>query len=184
MSGSGISLAICKSAPCSRQITTPASHHSVSYRPDALPVAQPTASKHWRSLKIQKKFHYFPGHVRIQYICNYRNLFRRIIWKTAWDREECMFADVTPDVRTLLPCWMRRNTSSMRWISSSLRPTIWTCCLASSNTRSFCLLFSRSNTCNTNRDNAMHGWRCGIVVSIVQGYPTSGPVSTGMGDHL
>ena len=38
--------AICKSAPCSRQITTPASHHSVFYRPDALPAAQPTASKH------------------------------------------------------------------------------------------------------------------------------------------
>ena len=29
MSGSGISWAICKSAPCSRQITTPAPHHSV-----------------------------------------------------------------------------------------------------------------------------------------------------------
>jgi len=28
------------------QITTPASHHSVFYRPDALPAAQPTASKH------------------------------------------------------------------------------------------------------------------------------------------
>ena len=37
-----------KSAPCSRQITTPAPHHSVFYRPDALPVAQPTASMHWR----------------------------------------------------------------------------------------------------------------------------------------
>jgi len=36
----------CKSAPRSRQITTPAPHHSVFYRPDALPVAQPTASKH------------------------------------------------------------------------------------------------------------------------------------------
>jgi len=48
VSGSGISLAICKSAPCSRQITTPASQHSVFYRPDALLVAQPTASKHWR----------------------------------------------------------------------------------------------------------------------------------------
>jgi len=47
--GSGISWAICKSAPCSRQITTPAPHHSsFFYRPDALPVAQPTASKHWR----------------------------------------------------------------------------------------------------------------------------------------
>ena len=48
VSGSGISWAICKSAPRSRQITTPAPHHSVFYRPDALPVAQPTASKHWR----------------------------------------------------------------------------------------------------------------------------------------
>ena len=47
MSGSGISWAICKSAPCSRQITMPAPHHSVFYRPDALPAAQPTASKHW-----------------------------------------------------------------------------------------------------------------------------------------
>jgi len=41
-------LGLCKSAPCSRQITTPAPHHSVFYRPDALPAAQPTASKHWR----------------------------------------------------------------------------------------------------------------------------------------
>ena len=30
------------------QITTPAPHHSVFHRPDALPAAQPTASKHWR----------------------------------------------------------------------------------------------------------------------------------------
>ena len=48
VSGSGISWNICKSAPHSRQITTPAPHHSVFYRPDALPAAQPTASKHWR----------------------------------------------------------------------------------------------------------------------------------------
>ena len=37
MSGSGISWAICKSAPLCRQITMPALHHSVFYRPDALP---------------------------------------------------------------------------------------------------------------------------------------------------
>ena len=48
VSGSGISWAICKTAPPSRQITTTAPHHSVFYRPDALPAAQPTASKHWR----------------------------------------------------------------------------------------------------------------------------------------
>jgi len=40
VSGSGISWAICMSAPGSRQITTPAPHHSVVYRSDA---AQPTA---------------------------------------------------------------------------------------------------------------------------------------------
>ena len=48
VSGNGISWTICKSAPWPRHITTPASHHSVFYRPDALPAAQPTASKHWR----------------------------------------------------------------------------------------------------------------------------------------
>ena len=47
VSGCGISWAICKSAPRSRQITTPAPHHSDFYRPDALPAAQPTALKHW-----------------------------------------------------------------------------------------------------------------------------------------
>jgi len=48
VSGSGISWTICKSAPRSRHITMPAPHHSVFYRPDALPAAQPTASKHSR----------------------------------------------------------------------------------------------------------------------------------------
>jgi len=48
VSGSGISWVVCKSAPRSRQITMPAPHHSGFYRPDALPAAQPTASKHWR----------------------------------------------------------------------------------------------------------------------------------------
>ena len=46
VSGSGISSAICKSAPCCRQKTTPATNHSVFFRPDALPATQPTASKH------------------------------------------------------------------------------------------------------------------------------------------
>ena len=48
VSGSGISWAVCKSAPRSRQITKPAPHHSVFYRPDAIPATQPTVSKHWR----------------------------------------------------------------------------------------------------------------------------------------
>jgi len=45
-SGSGISWAMCKSAPRSRQTTMPAPHHSVFYRPDALSADQQTASKH------------------------------------------------------------------------------------------------------------------------------------------
>jgi len=45
VSGSGIRWAICKSAPRSRLITTPALHYSVFYRPDALPATQQTASK-------------------------------------------------------------------------------------------------------------------------------------------
>ena len=63
VSGSGISWAICKCAPRSRQITTPAPHHSDFYRPDALPAAQPTVSKHWRDIKwihqqqTEKSFH-------------------------------------------------------------------------------------------------------------------------------
>jgi len=44
VSGSGISWDMCKSAACSRQITTLAPHRSVFYRPDALPAAQPTES--------------------------------------------------------------------------------------------------------------------------------------------
>ena len=47
VSGSGISWAICKSAHCSRQITTPAPHQSVFYGPNAVPAAKPTVSKHW-----------------------------------------------------------------------------------------------------------------------------------------
>jgi len=50
VSCSGISWAICRCAPRSRQITTPAPHHSDFYRPDTLPAAQPTASKHWRDI--------------------------------------------------------------------------------------------------------------------------------------
>ena len=50
--GSGISWAVCKSAPCSRQITKPPPHHSVFYRSDALPAAQPTVSKQVRNLDV------------------------------------------------------------------------------------------------------------------------------------
>jgi len=45
VSGSGISWAVCKSAPWPRHITKPASHHSVFYRPDALPTNSAKALK-------------------------------------------------------------------------------------------------------------------------------------------
>ena len=51
VSGSGISWAVCKFAPRSRQITTP-----VFYRPDALPAAQPTVSKHRRQSRLLQCF--------------------------------------------------------------------------------------------------------------------------------
>jgi len=52
MSGSGISWAICKSAPRPRQTTMPTSHHSVFYRPDALPATQPSNNKTERTWTI------------------------------------------------------------------------------------------------------------------------------------
>jgi len=55
VSGSGISWAICKSAPCSRQITMPAPHRSVFHRLDAIPATQPTVSKHWRLQWLTKQ---------------------------------------------------------------------------------------------------------------------------------
>jgi len=60
VSGSGISWAVCKSAPCSRQITMPAPHHPVFYGPDALPAAQPTVSKHWRH-QCHRQFSIYPN---------------------------------------------------------------------------------------------------------------------------
>jgi len=45
VSGSGICWAIMQVCTSS-QTTTPTSHHSIFYRPYALPAAQPTASKH------------------------------------------------------------------------------------------------------------------------------------------
>ena len=51
------SYADLQSAPRSMQITTPAPHHSDFYRPDTLPAAQPTASKHWRLKFSHAKFY-------------------------------------------------------------------------------------------------------------------------------
>jgi len=63
VSGSGISWDICKSATRSRQKTMPAPHHSVFYRPDALPATQPMASKHW-SIMVCTRCHHNDIHTR------------------------------------------------------------------------------------------------------------------------
>jgi len=71
VSGRWISWAICKSAPRSRQITTPAPNHSVFYRPDALPAAQPTASKHWRDISIQNTYTFTMCNKRQKMTCRH-----------------------------------------------------------------------------------------------------------------
>ena len=53
VSGSGISWALCKSAPRSRQITTPAPHHSVFYKPDALPTNSERQSTEGQRVRSQ-----------------------------------------------------------------------------------------------------------------------------------
>jgi len=100
VSGSGISWAICKSAPCSRQTTTPAHHHSVFYRPDALPAAQPTASKHWR-------------HIHSTYINGFSNH---------------MTADKKPSER--VKCWRTLRSAicfSTALISAGAKPKLPSC---------------------------------------------------------
>ena len=74
---------------------------------------------------------------------------RKIIWKTACEREEWALADVWPEVRTLLPCWINLSTSSTESTERSHRPTSCTCCLPSSSTRNLALPFKRSKTCET-----------------------------------
>ena len=55
VSGGGISWSYASLHFAPDRITTPAPHHSVFYRPNAISAAQPTASKHWRhSQKIRR----------------------------------------------------------------------------------------------------------------------------------
>ena len=69
VSGSGISWVICKSAPCSRQITTPAPHHSV-FLPVGCLSCRPT-----NSVKALKAIATYFAHCRIFQQCAYRISF-------------------------------------------------------------------------------------------------------------
>ena len=65
---SGISWAICNSAPRSRQITTPAPHRSVFYRPDALPANSVKALKANDDERKHCKNNWQQQHQRINHI--------------------------------------------------------------------------------------------------------------------
>ena len=121
MSGSGISCAIRKSAPRSRQITMPVPHHSVFYRPDAFPATQPTASRHWRHIG-----------------CRQFSIFRRIFFSRLFGSGSCWLTGgchvrsshcgahtVTPQARALPP------RLGIRVQPSGCFPSFWTtqtCC--------------------------------------------------------
>jgi len=72
VSGSGICWAICKSTPHPRQ---PRQHPTTQffYRPDALPAAEPTASKHWWHINVNQ---YCVNHFMVLSLALQRN----IIW--------------------------------------------------------------------------------------------------------
>ena len=54
--------------------TTPASHHSVFYRPHALPVTQPTASKYWR----HRVYPMHTSKIRHLLLLSFRNIICRL----------------------------------------------------------------------------------------------------------
>ena len=110
MSGSGISWAICKSASHSIRITTPVPHHSffTGWIVDTLPVAQPTASKHWRQI--------FDTYNTDNILCGYESKWRwmvycilcfavswPVVWRW-WQRQWCWILTV------VMPCieWAER----------------------------------------------------------------------------
>jgi len=139
VSGSGISWAICTSAPHSRQTTMPAPHHSVFYRLDALPAARVKALKAVYRLhvgmcictvlyKIQ-----FVAHCRENKNAELTELCSPCCTWTPSSLSESFFSDGVPprnscrnglnfDVsRILLRGWARNKTCGKRWNYSSAK---------------------------------------------------------------
>ena len=85
-------------------------------------------------------------------------LFLKIIWNTAWDRDEWELAEVCPEVRRLLPDVMSFKTSSTEVTTVSVKPTTTTCCLPSSSTRNFDLPDKRSNTWKKSKQEYSNGF--------------------------
>ena len=109
MSGSVISWAICKSAPRSRQITTPAPHHSVFYRPDALPAAQPTASKHWRHWSA----------------ITWTNISRSVYVQDGGKKSTGIGMEQNFVTVTVCTPWGRKKSLFFFWINLLIRSVIW-----------------------------------------------------------
>ena len=100
VSGSGISWAICKSAPRSRQITMPEPQHSVLYRPDALPAAQPSQSTegnycltvHWHkslannACELINQINTWTGNETTTAYCQQKKSLN-LIWTNTWHRD-------------------------------------------------------------------------------------------------
>jgi len=80
VSGGGISWAICKSAPLLQTDNHASTHHSVFYRPYALPAAQPTASKHWRHKISYENLTIMP---KLRWTYD-----RRLIYKTSYKKTQ------------------------------------------------------------------------------------------------
>ena len=100
VSGSGISWAICKSAPCSRQITTPALHHSV-FLQAGCPSCRPTNSV--KALKAMLDYDNASTANRIILRAGFTQLFRRTIQSEVTNRP-CRLAGLnTPRIAALSP---------------------------------------------------------------------------------
>ena len=109
VSGSSVSWAICKCAPRSRQITTPAPHYSVFYRPDALPAAQPTVSKHWRHKSMPQK-------VTLNWQC--RKVSRPCrVYETVWCPSVCLSVcpSMGPQQQTCSPGPLHIGANGVSW---------------------------------------------------------------------
>ena len=105
MSGSGISWAICMSAPRSRQITMPVPHHSVFYRPDALPAAQPNSVKVLLLLLLLLQ--------------QFNSLFSTTIWFSQYQKGKASL-DLNLETDDGVLGWQRHQLDHMQTICTSL----------------------------------------------------------------
>jgi len=124
MSGSGISWAICKSAPRSRQITTPAPHHSVFLQtgcPSCRPTNSVKDSKHWNfPLEVCPKLRSYKISPRqVDRVVNKTRRRRRVCWRHLYDNRRvvpvyCKSVNCNPLTPFNL-LWIFRTTCFYSW---------------------------------------------------------------------